>query len=134
MGEGGNVIMHDVSDTPTTMGTIETEQEPHKKVKFVFRKSEGYQIHYVNGAFGGITPRGDVLYHLFFEHRDLPGEEELTLEEGKLKPQEKDLPDLEIIRDLKVGIIMTPEQAENLANWLLIRVDEINRELEIREG
>ncbi|KAF5416462.1 MAG: hypothetical protein C5S48_02780 [Candidatus Methanogaster sp.] len=126
--------MNDLSDTPTTMETIESEQEPHKKVKFVFKKSEEYQIHYVNGAFGGITPRGDVLYHLFFEYRDLPGEEELALEEGKLKPQEKDLPDLEIIRDLKVGIIMTPEQAENLANWLLIRVGEINRDLESREG
>ena len=127
--------MNDVSDTPATMETIESEQELRKKVKFVFKKSEGYQIHYVNGAFGGITPRGDVLYHLFFEHRDLPTEEEMTIEEDKkLKPQEKDLADIEIIRDLKVGIIMTPEQAENLANWLLSRVDEINIELESREG
>jgi hypothetical protein len=119
--------MKDVSDTPTTMETIETEHGTSKKVKFVYKKSEGYQIHYVNGAFGGITPRGDVLYHLFFEHRDMPAEEEMTIEEGELKPQEKDLADIEIIRDLKVGIIMTPEQAENLANWLLSRVDEINK-------
>jgi hypothetical protein len=119
--------MNDVSDTPATMETTELEQELRKKVKFVFKKSEGYQTHYVNGAFGGITPRGDVLCHLFFEHRDLPAEEEMTFEEGELKPQEKDLADIEIIRDLKVGIIMTPEQAENLANWLLSRVDEINK-------
>lgn len=109
------------------MEIIESEQEHSNKVKFIFRKSEGYQIHYVNGAFGGITPRGDVLYHLFFEHRDLPVEEEMTIEEGELKPQEQDLADIEIIRDLKVGIIMTPEQAENLANWLLRRVDDINK-------
>ena len=115
------------------METIESEQEHSNKVKFIFRKSEGYQIHYVNGAFGGLTPRGDILYHLFFEHRDLPGEEEMTIEEGKLKPQE-DLADLEMVRDLKVGIIMTPEQAESLANWLLSRVGEINREFESREG
>jgi len=127
--------MNDVSDTLAKMETIESEQELCKKVKFVFKKSEGYQIHYVNGAFGGITPRGDILYHLFFEHRDLPMEEEMTIEEDKtLKPQEKDLDDIEITRDLKVGIIMTPKQAENLANWLLSRVDEINRELESREG
>ena len=120
--------MNDVSDTPATMETTELEQELRKKVKFVFKKSEGYQVHYVNGAFGGITPRGDILYHLFFEHRDLPAEEEMTFEEGELKkPQEKDLADIEIIRDLKVGIIMTPEQAENLANWLFSRVSEINK-------
>ena len=127
--------MNDVSDTPATMEIIELEQELRKKVKFVFKKSEEYQIHYVNGAFGGITPRGDVLYHLFFEHRGLPIEEEMTIgEDKKLKPQEKDLADIEIIRDLKVGIIMSPEQAENLANWLLSRVDEINSGLESIEG
>lgn len=119
--------MNAVLDASTTTETIELEHGTSKKVKFVFKKSEGHQIHYVNGAFGGITPRGDVLYHLFFEHRGLPAEEEMTLEEGELKPQEKDLADIEIIRDLKVGIIMTPEQAENLANWLLSRVDEINK-------
>lgn len=94
--------------------------EDNKTVKFVNKKSEEYQIYYANGAIGMSNPRGDIEFDLFFEHGDLPQEEIMTIEKGELVPKVDDEnTETKIIRDIKVGIIMTPAQAESLGNWLV---------------
>ena len=113
----------------------DTKESP-QKVKFLFRKAEDYKVIYANGAFGGITPRGDILFHFFFEHRDLPEEDEMKVEEGRIIQDEAktiNLADLKMIRDTKVGIIMSPNQAGSLAKWLESKVAEIKSDNEQME-
>jgi hypothetical protein len=114
------------------MEIIEPPQEIPTKVRFVYKKPEEYQTHFANGAYGAINPRGDFEFHFFFEHRDMPEEEVMNVEEGKLKPEERNLTPTEItvIRDFKVGIIMTLEQAEILGKWLLKTLDEYKKKTE----
>lgn len=113
------------------METIEAHQEIPTKVRFVYKKLEEYKTHYVNGAYGAITPRGDFEFNFFFEHRDIPEDEIMNVEEGQLKPEEQHSTEVTIIRDIKVGLIMTLEQAENLSEWLISTIDEYKKKQEV---
>ena len=115
------------------MEIIEEPQETPTKVRFIYKKPEAYQTHYANGAYGAISPRGDFEFNFFFEHRDVPEEEVMNVEEGKLKPEEQTSTDIAVARDLKVGIIMTIEQAESLGKWLIKTLDEFRPEREIKD-
>ena len=106
---------------------IEALQETHTKVRFAYKRPEAYQTYYANGAYGAISPRGDFEFNFFYEHSDVPEEEVMNLEEGNLKPEEQISTDIRITRDLKVGIIMTTEQAESLSKWLIKTLDEFRK-------
>jgi hypothetical protein len=112
------------------METIEAPQEIPTKVRFVYKKFEEYKTHYANGAYGAITPRGDFEFNFFFEHRDIPEDEVMNVEEGQLKPEEQNSTEVTIMRDIKVGIIMTPVQAENLGKWFISTVDDHRKRTE----
>lgn len=95
-------------------------------VKFIYSKHEDYKLYYINGAYGGLTPRGDLICNFFFEYKELPKDEEHVVEGDKLvpKPKKIDSGPHEVVRDIKTGVIMTPGQAENFANWLNEKVAE----------
>lgn len=112
------------------MEIIGTAQEIPTKVRFIYKKPDEHQTHFVNGAYGAINLRGDFEFNLFYEHRDMPEEELMSVEDGKLKPEVQNITDVTIIRDIKVGIIMTPQQAETLGNWLLNTIDEFKKKTE----
>jgi len=108
------------------MGSPESN-EGGSKVKFIFRKAEDYKLHFANGAYGGLTPHGDLVCNFFFEYRSLPDMETADIIEGKLYPIESSSPEVEMIRELQTGVIMTPNEAKNLAQWLLQKVEEFEK-------
>lgn len=57
----------------------------------------------------------------------MPEVETATLVEGKLIPKETEPKEVEITRELQVGIILTPNEAKNLAQWLLQKVEEYEK-------
>jgi hypothetical protein len=71
-----------------------------------------------------MTPRGELVCHFFYESEPTPKEESYLLtEEGKLGAKEEDAKnELELVRELKVGIVLNPVQAEDIANWILEKV------------
>ena len=109
---------------------IETSQETHTKVTFTHKKPEAYQTYYANGAYGAISPHGDFEFNFYYEHKDVPEEEVMKLEGGILEPEEQTSTDIIIKRDLKVGIVMTTEQAESLSKWLIETLDDFRDNLE----
>jgi len=105
----------------------EPKKEKITKVKFLYIKPEKYEPVYVNGLFGGMTPRGELLCNFFYEHHDVPEEEHYDVEDGKLKTDKtiqiqrvKPKPS-EVIyrRDLRVALIIPAHQVSNMANWML---------------
>jgi len=90
-------------------------------------KAEDYRLHFTNGAYGGLTPHGDLVCNFFFEYRSLPDMETADVIDGKLYPIESSSPEVEMIRELQTGVIMTPNEAKNLAQWLLQKVAEFEK-------
>lgn len=105
-------------------------EEDITEIRFVYLTPENYKLHYVNGAYGGITPRGDMLCNFFFEYRSLPKVEKATLRGDRLISTETNESEQEMIRDLKVGVIMTPKEAKNLADWIYSKLKEFEEHFE----
>ena len=99
----------------------------HFKVKYVYKKSDDYKLHFINGAYGGFTSSGDLVCNFYFESQDIPAEEEAIVEGAQITPIEKDDSDTKkFVRELKSGIIMTPQEMVALRDWFNIRIKQFN--------
>lgn len=104
---------------------------PREKVRFVFRKAPDCRTIAANGAYGGLTPRGDVHMHLFIESPAVPEVTEMVPEEdGSPGPETAVSPKAEegiravVEREVQVGVLMSPSTARLLGRWLLTRCEE----------
>ncbi|WP_028973132.1 hypothetical protein [Spirochaeta cellobiosiphila] len=91
-----------------------------KEITFEFVKDPDYKMIAINGAWGGVTPRGEIKFDLFFEHVDFPEEVSYMTTPDGLGPEvSRDPVKSSIIREVMMGIVMTPENAANLGHWLI---------------
>lgn len=106
-----------------------SEIKKPKKVKFVYYTPEDYKIYPVNGAWGGPTARNDIIVNFFVERQEMPREEVHSIgENGSLGPIEKEQKEeVQIARELQVGIVLNPDQALDIAEWLKKNVDQLRR-------
>jgi hypothetical protein len=118
-------------------------KDTQTKVRFEFIKPENYKPEYVNGVYGGMTPRGDLLCHFFYEYSDVPKEEVVPLDkDGKIIldeitriPRKKTSPDENIInRYIKVGLIIPAHQVNSIANWMIDKIETSNIVIDKEEG
>ncbi len=97
------------------MGDSEASEQ---QVTIVHRIDDDYRVLAVNGAWGGPTPRGDIRVELFREAAQIPEKYVHRLEGGQLGEQLEPHPTPAFERVVLVGLMLTPEQAENLGVWL----------------
>jgi hypothetical protein len=96
-------------------------------VEFTYAKSDDYKVYFINGAYGGLTPHGDIECNFFFEHKPLPESEVLVNVGGKLEKLPEEISNPQFTREIKVGIILTPPEARIIAKWLNDKVDDFDR-------
>ena len=110
--------------------TERVDKTEMEKLRFYYIKPDDYEPIYVNGVYGGMTPRGDLLCHFFYEYRDIPAEEVVPLEKGRLQTEkisyvqriEEEPGTGNMRRDVRVGLIIPAHQAISFANWILDKV------------
>lgn len=102
----------------------DSKSEKVSKIRFIYIQPEERSKHFINGAIGGLTPRGEILCNFFFEYKELPDSEEAAIEDGDLKPLKALVAVPEIIRDIKCGIIVNSDQARKIAEWFVQKADE----------
>ena len=99
-----------------------------KEITFQFEKDPEYHVITANGAWGGLTPRGELKFDLFFEHIDLPDEITYMATPDGLGPETSRTPNpAPITREALIGVVMTPENAENLGRWLIEKVSVLKK-------
>ena len=95
------------------------------KVRFNWVRSSHFRVIHADGAYGGITPYGNVFFSLYSDHPALPVSTVHSLtDEGALGPElsgEKKLQD-GVERELEVSVVMTLDTARALQRWLDERV------------
>ena len=112
--------------------TEESADSQPIEMKFVYRKSADYKLHYANGIFGGFNAQGELICNFFFEARDLPKEQSATLQGTTLTFKDVQI-SREIIREFNCGIIMTPQQAYAMRDWLNGKLEEFEQKFGVRE-
>ncbi|MEW6116314.1 MAG: hypothetical protein AB1553_05375 [Nitrospirota bacterium] len=88
------------------------------------RKDKDYKIIPVSGVWGGLTPHGLVNCEFFIERLELP--ERIVVDEaGKEISQH---PNRQYItREIMIGLMMRPEVARSVGEWLIQRAEEDER-------
>jgi len=94
----------------------------NKEIKFKYIFNEDYNPKYANGAYGGITPKGEIAVNFYFERPGLPHYQSYEInEKGKLgKETGRDPEDLQtsMVRFVENGVILDINSAKNIVDWL----------------
>lgn len=104
------------------------------EVAFDYIKGHDFKVVWADGAIGGITPNGLIHLAVYSERPAIPRRQVHEIERvdddrGKLGKEvvEKRLSRGSVVREMSCDLMMAPQTAENLANWLLQQVEEIKK-------
>ena len=97
-----------------------------QKIKVDYTKGTSFRVMHSDGAFGGITPQGDIIVSFYHERHPLPTS--MTYEVnpegaiGKEVRAERMSEARNMVRELEAAVHLKPEVAKSLAEWLLEKV------------
>ncbi|OPY51910.1 MAG: hypothetical protein A4E51_01448 [Methanosaeta sp. PtaU1.Bin055] len=100
------------------------------KIRFIYKKSDDYKQCFVNGAYGSFSPHGDFICDFFFEFKEIPPEQEARVDIKNdqldyIKVESTDVP--EYTREIRLGIIMSPQELIDLRDWLNKRIEDYTK-------
>lgn len=94
------------------------------RVRFEYRFDKLYNPIYVNGAWGGLTPQGEICINFFLERTPLPLDHTHTIsEDGAIGPNISPVstgPEGEplFIRFISTGVVMNLETSKKIVDFL----------------
>lgn len=95
------------------------EKKNNYKFKYVFE--DNYNPKYVNGAFGGVNPQGEINLNFYMERFAIPKTEKLEINEvntiTNITHEPEDVEN-RFIRFIECGIIMNKERAQEIYEFL----------------
>ncbi len=122
-----------------TKGRTSNEIKP-TKAKFRYIFSDDYNPVYANGAYGGITPRGEIAVNFYLERHGLPYEEVHKLtDEGQVdeliskQPQESE-DTVKIVRFISAGVVLSLESAIRIRDWLSSKISDLEKLKKAKNG
>jgi hypothetical protein len=100
-----------------------------KKQKIPIRIGRAKDFRYIpaTGAWGGVSPHGEIICNFFVEYLEPPESLSLLADEGKKRIQEiKDEGEQKKhYRELQVGIVLRPDIARGVGEWLIKEADKM---------
>jgi hypothetical protein len=104
-----------------------SDKKPEINFKYIF--NYGYNPVYVNGAHGGISPRGELVVNFYLERPPLPNtiSHEINPNGTIGNPTSEEPEDLKnsLVRFIDTGIILNYESTRNIHFWLGERLKEM---------
>ncbi len=96
-----------------------------KTVKFFFQKSNLFRVIHVDGAWGGLTPDLQIFFSLFNTRPPIPqilGQ--AITPEGQVGTEVSEMTVVKdgLLREVEVGVVMSPENVQALIDFLQARV------------
>lgn len=98
--------------------------------KYIF--DDTYNPKYVNGAYGGINPKGEIVINFYFERSALPTKQTFYVQDGRLLKENiaERTPDdhaQSFIRFVENGVIFDLDNAKVFQNWLQGKIDQLEK-------
>jgi hypothetical protein len=98
-------------------------------------KSNNFRVVNVNGLIGGVTLTGDIHMAVWNQRRPYPQQvvHEIT-EEGTLgRELSRKARETDLLREIEVGLVFSPDMAESMIRWLQSRLEEASHLLKTSE-
>ena len=94
-------------------------------LKIIYTKSLDYKLLPATGCWGGPNPQGEIICNFWVEQQSFPISETIELHDQYIGvPISSEIPQ-ESIRELSVGIVIRPDIAKNIGQWLINNADKI---------
>jgi len=101
------------------------------KITFNYHFSENYNPTYVNGAYGGVGPKGEIIVNFYLERQGIPKSHTHEInKDGSLTPEPESDPQdslSNVIRFIETGIILNLDSAKRIHDWLGQKIHELER-------
>lgn len=102
-----------------------------RQIQFQYIVPDGYAPAYCNGAYGGVTPQGDIIANFYLERMPIPQKLIHDLNpDGSLSEVVEAIPDdsmARLVRYVFSGIILTESNARSIHDWLGEQILELER-------
>lgn len=106
-----------------------------KKIKFKYIFNQQYNPKYVNGAFGGIGPQGEIIINFYMERAALPNAQTFSLENDQVS--EEIIEDREpedhphsFVRFVENGVVLDYKNAKEIHRWLGEHIKKLEKSFE----
>jgi hypothetical protein len=104
-----------------------SQPDGQHELNFTYYKSNYFRVIHADGAWGGITPRGNIHISLYSERVALP-DTSVVVVSGKtrqpVKPEKVQAKSV-CVRELEVDVIMDLPTAISVRNWLTEHIDNL---------
>ena len=101
------------------------KDEKKHSIQIKFDKSKNYNMHAATGAWGGIGHHGEIICHFYVEYQQFPDDLKIIIgENSKITKEDRSLPD-KFVREIQCTVVMRPDIAKSVAEWLLSNVNKI---------
>lgn len=107
-------------------------------VNFKYKFDDNYNPLYINGAYGGINPRGEIIANFYFERNPLPYEEKRHIDEagefvGEIETNPKEH-ETNVVRYVSAGVVMNLDSAKAIHQWLGQHIEQFEQENKTEKG
>lgn len=113
-------------------------EKTEKRVEYNYIFPDDYNPLYVNGAFGGISPQGEITCNFFMDRLPLPKSETYSVDEKGVirdRVQEKsEEQNYQVVRYVQSGVIMNLDCAKRVNVWLTQQIEAIEKAMEKARG
>lgn len=131
-----NIIVLIQKNTESRGGIQLDEEKLDVNFKYVF--DDNYNPVYVNGAYGGISPMGEIVANFYFERKPIPYESTYkinkngeVLDEEVVKPANHDE---NYVRFVSTGVILNLDSAKAIHKWLGEHIESLERQKRSENG
>ena len=114
-----------------------SKHEPAITFKYIFKYD--YNPVYVNGAHGGVSPRGEIVANFYLERQPLPNEITHALNpDGSIGADivavDPENLNSTIVRYVSQGVVLNYQNAKVLHSWLGDKITELEQLVKTHEG
>jgi hypothetical protein len=102
--------------------------EDKPKIAFDYIKGHNFSTYHVDGAVGGLTPKGDLHIAFYSERMAIPRRvTHLLNDDGSIGDIEEIESRNSVVREMDVNVVMSVQTAVELHDWLGERIEEMKR-------
>lgn len=90
-----------------------------EEIAVYYTKAKDYRMIPATGAWGGISPNGEVVFNIYVEQKAVPEKMILQVTEEGKAGKEKKIGGDDYVREMQVGIVLRPDIAYSIGQFLI---------------
>lgn len=98
-----------------------------RKLQISYKESPHYRVVHANGAYGGVSPLGELVMALYSERMQFPDRAVIRFDSNGIPSPEEFQIEQGVVREIEVGVMLDLKSAKSLAEWLEQKIAVLER-------